>query len=352
MGKIIRLGLAIILFLTPVLILAQSTTPEFTRSLSLGMQGNDVKSLQEFLARDQKIYPEGLITGYFGSKTQEAVKRWQKKYGVDAIGIVGPKTIAKIKEIGQATAPEPAQPTTATPETTTEATSGEPVSPTAPTDITSPTATLAVNVPAPTNVYIQFTPSEEVTAVYEYGLTANYGSVKEVLNQYSSSPAGTYLEDLVSSTAYQVRAKVTDKAGNVGYSQNYSFTTPGVDDAPLLSSSPNVTPSNAAPATAVAVNWETNIPCTGTLFYGPTGAFGNSQTSDYSTTSHSMVIAGLAPGAAYVFNVECATAKKTLESDNFIFVATSTQSSSAISNPFLANILKVLSEVIQRFKIR
>ncbi|MBI2465726.1 MAG: peptidoglycan-binding protein [Candidatus Sungbacteria bacterium] len=75
--------------------------PEFTRSLSLGTRGDDVRKLQEFLARDKEIYPEGLATGYYGPKTAEAVKRWQKKNNVEVVGIVGPKTIAKFRELGQ-----------------------------------------------------------------------------------------------------------------------------------------------------------------------------------------------------------------------------------------------------------
>ncbi|MEK7500928.1 MAG: LamG-like jellyroll fold domain-containing protein [Patescibacteria group bacterium] len=76
--------------------------PEFTRSLSLGARGDDVRKLQEFLARDRNIYPEGLTTGYYGPKTAEAVRRWQRKNNIEAVGAVGPKTIAKFRELGQA----------------------------------------------------------------------------------------------------------------------------------------------------------------------------------------------------------------------------------------------------------
>ena len=52
----------------------QIALQEITRSLSLGSRGNDVIKLQEFLARDKEIYPEGLATGFYGPKTVEAVK--------------------------------------------------------------------------------------------------------------------------------------------------------------------------------------------------------------------------------------------------------------------------------------
>src|SRR3990167_5890044 len=53
-----------------------------TRNLVQGMSGEDVKTLQTILATDPEIYPEGLITGFFGSLTEKAVKKFQNKFGV------------------------------------------------------------------------------------------------------------------------------------------------------------------------------------------------------------------------------------------------------------------------------
>lgn len=80
--------------------------PEIVRPLSRGSSGDDVRQLQEFLAQDKEIYPEGLRTGFFGPSTEAAIKRWQKKQGITALGIVGPKTIAKFKEFGRAAVPK------------------------------------------------------------------------------------------------------------------------------------------------------------------------------------------------------------------------------------------------------
>lgn len=71
----------------------------FTRTLQRGSSGDDVQKLQEFLAQDKDIYPQGLATGYFGSATEAAVKRFQKKHGIDQVGIVGPKTREKLQEL-------------------------------------------------------------------------------------------------------------------------------------------------------------------------------------------------------------------------------------------------------------
>ena len=69
------------------------------RQLDIGARGKDVRLLQEVLASDPEIYPEGLVTGYFGPLTYGAVKNFQKKMGVENVGRVGPKTMAKINEL-------------------------------------------------------------------------------------------------------------------------------------------------------------------------------------------------------------------------------------------------------------
>ncbi len=67
-----------------------------SRQLELGMSGPDVSSLQTFLATDATVYPQGLITGYFGTLTQAAVAKWQTKNGIPSVGRVGPATLAAI----------------------------------------------------------------------------------------------------------------------------------------------------------------------------------------------------------------------------------------------------------------
>ncbi len=77
--------------------------------LRYGMKNDQVKCLQQFLkAQGKDIYPEGLVTGYFGPLTRSAVIRFQEKYAKEILeplglkkgtGFVGPKTRAKINEI-------------------------------------------------------------------------------------------------------------------------------------------------------------------------------------------------------------------------------------------------------------
>ncbi len=64
-----------------------------------GMTSEEVKALQELLAADPSVYPEGIISGFFGPLTKNAVKRFQAKNGIDQLGIVGPKTRQKLNEL-------------------------------------------------------------------------------------------------------------------------------------------------------------------------------------------------------------------------------------------------------------
>jgi len=59
-------------------------------TLKQGSKGGDVKLLQKYMGITQD--------GIWGSKTTEAVKKWQTEHGLVADGIVGPKTWLKLIE--------------------------------------------------------------------------------------------------------------------------------------------------------------------------------------------------------------------------------------------------------------
>lgn len=63
------------------------------RQLQTGMRGDDVSSLQSFLAKDATLYPQGLVTGYFGYLTKSAVSNFQTRNGIASVGRVGPATL-------------------------------------------------------------------------------------------------------------------------------------------------------------------------------------------------------------------------------------------------------------------
>jgi hypothetical protein len=76
-----------------------TTTPYiFTKPLSLGSRGEDVRQLQIILkALGYFQYP--VITGYFGNATHASVVMFQSAKLIDPIGIVGPKTRTSLNNL-------------------------------------------------------------------------------------------------------------------------------------------------------------------------------------------------------------------------------------------------------------
>lgn len=70
-----------------------------TTTLKVGSKNSNVTALQRFLASDNNIYPEGRVTGYFGSLTKDAVIQFQLAYNLSADGLAGPATKAKANNI-------------------------------------------------------------------------------------------------------------------------------------------------------------------------------------------------------------------------------------------------------------
>jgi len=79
--------------------LGSTTAIIFTKNLQLGSTGDEVKKLQEVLKQYPDVYPEGLVTGYFGLLTEKAVKRLQIKFGIELAGVVGPLTRSKLNDV-------------------------------------------------------------------------------------------------------------------------------------------------------------------------------------------------------------------------------------------------------------
>ncbi|MBI5816976.1 MAG: peptidoglycan-binding protein [Candidatus Yonathbacteria bacterium] len=88
-------------------------SPVFARTLKRGSRGDDVSALQKFLKKDGTTYHEGLVTGYFGPLTENAIKRFQKKHDIvssgnaytTGYGVAGPKTRKKLEELLTSTQP-------------------------------------------------------------------------------------------------------------------------------------------------------------------------------------------------------------------------------------------------------
>ena len=92
---------------TPATNLTQnSSCPQLARALGLGAQGDDVLQLQTFLVA-QEVLGEDSVIGYFGPRTEAAVKHWQASQGIvftgtpatTGFGVVGFRTRTAIAAV-------------------------------------------------------------------------------------------------------------------------------------------------------------------------------------------------------------------------------------------------------------
>jgi len=105
----------------------------FTRDLTVGVKGDDVKCLQQYLnsagykLADSGAGSPGNETTYFGSLTKAAVAKWQAANNVSpAVGYFGPISRAKYSSLVAAAATTTTTETTTTETTTTEETTTTP----------------------------------------------------------------------------------------------------------------------------------------------------------------------------------------------------------------------------------
>ena len=83
----------------------QGTHSLLTKVLVLGMTDPEVTILQQILKTLPDIYPEGIVSGYFGNLTLKAVKKFQLEYNIVSkptdigYGVVGPATRAKLNQM-------------------------------------------------------------------------------------------------------------------------------------------------------------------------------------------------------------------------------------------------------------
>ncbi len=75
-------------------VLGAQSADVFTESLEYGETNNDIRKIQTLLATDPEIYPYGVSSGFFGPKTQEGIRNFQARFGLDTVGIIGPATKA------------------------------------------------------------------------------------------------------------------------------------------------------------------------------------------------------------------------------------------------------------------
>lgn len=63
-----------------------------------GATNDSIEKIQTLLATDPLIYPDGITSGFFGPKTQAAIRNLQARFGMDPVGVVGPSTATLLME--------------------------------------------------------------------------------------------------------------------------------------------------------------------------------------------------------------------------------------------------------------
>lgn len=76
----------------------KASAATISSQLDVGSRGADVLTVQSYLATTP-YYPEGLVTGYYGSLTAAAVRRYQAANGLEQVGRVGPLTMQRLNSV-------------------------------------------------------------------------------------------------------------------------------------------------------------------------------------------------------------------------------------------------------------
>jgi len=201
----------------PALILALVAVPMIALAaidvqLDVGARGEDVRELQAFLAKDVSLYPEGLVTGYYGTLTQSAVERFQCQEdivcggspAISGYGRVGPQTMAVIN-----------------------AQMGTPTGTGGSTDVWAPTMSDDEIVTATNGATVSWTTNESARSRVMYGTvwpflysTASFGTD----TSYDLAQTIVLAGLLPNTTYYYVRESV-DIHGNVMWTTASTFTT-------------------------------------------------------------------------------------------------------------------------------
>jgi len=154
---------------------------------------------------------------------------------------------------------------------------------------------------ANTTATILWTTDQNSTSVVNYGTTTAYGqqaSLGTAMTIYHNVP----LTGLTPGTTYNFQVVSTNSSGVTSSSGNFTFTTLGTAPGagPVITS---VTAS-AITNTTVTITWTTDQLSNSQVSYGFTNAYGYLSTLNTNlTTSHTVMLTGLTPGATYNYQV-------------------------------------------------
>lgn len=174
----------------------------FVSALKIGSKGAEVMALQSLLKGQNNIYPEGLITGYYGPATQRAILRLQKVNGLEQVGFVGPKTRALLNKIASE--------------------GGQNYSYLYPQIIE-----LNATSTGPNHMYVFWSSNKPTTGELFYATQTPLASTTPwvYLETSRSLTHATNLNNLATGTTYYFQVKITDQFGVSSTSTEKSITT-------------------------------------------------------------------------------------------------------------------------------
>jgi peptidoglycan hydrolase-like protein with peptidoglycan-binding domain len=304
---------------------------QLSTQLGVGARGDLVKILQSILASDPSVLDSKYVTGYFGPITKSAVQKFQKKFNIESVGRVGPKTLQKVNEL---LASSPVT-TSQTANGTTCAfvppghliapgylkkTGGVPTVSTCQilppgilkkisggwtggggSDTTAPIiSNVVVSGISTTSASLSFKTDEDTVFEVMYGPTTTYGttSAKSTVFEKNHTFAWSGLSPYAN---YHYQIKVYDRAGNITTSSDNTFMTSASDTtAPTIS---GVT-IGAMTTSGATIYWMTNEPATSEVYYGTTASYGSSSVDTTLSTIHSSVITGLNANTLYHYQIK------------------------------------------------
>lgn len=190
-----------------LLVTARRAEAAISSQLDVGSTGADVVALQTYLATDATLYPEALVTGYYGPLTEAAVMRFQARYGIEQVGRVGPITRAKLNEV--------------------MGVGGTPLPPNTGGDVYAPImsrGTISVQSTSATFEWVTNEPARH-TVMYSTVWPFFYATAPYVVSASGGTAASVTLTGLQPNTMYHYVRESVDAFGNVMWTSHESFTT-------------------------------------------------------------------------------------------------------------------------------
>ena len=333
-GGVLVAAFAAVMLLVPTISFAQ--TPTFNTNHQLNDTSADILALQQYLNTHGFVVASsgpgslGNETSTFGTRTYQALVKFQKAHNLPTTGFFGPLTRASINSF--ASSGSSSSNTSSSIATTQSSNATAAASTSTPTtaSTTSPCipgwCTLPGYAPGqiimgggsnpdvtPPSVSLT-APTSGATVGGSATLTANASDNIGVTNvsfnvdgtsiaSVSSAPYTTVWSSAgVADGSHTLTATAKDAAGNTTTSAGVAITVDNT--APVISA----IASSSIASTTQTITWTTNEPATSVVSYGLTTSYGSASSSAILTTSHSITLKGLTASTTYYFTVTSADA--------------------------------------------